>query len=53
VNAKVLPVPMANVINGGAHSDAPIDFQEFMVMPHRPAGHSAKASARSPRFSMR
>src|SRR5204862_1583354 len=32
-NAKVLPVPMANVINGGAHSDAPIDFQEFMVVP--------------------
>src|SRR5207248_8667464 len=33
-NAKVLPVPMANVINGGAHSDAPIDFQEFMIMPN-------------------
>lgn len=32
-HAKVLPVPMANVINGGAHSDAPIDFQEFMIMP--------------------
>ena len=32
-DANVLPVPMANVINGGAHSDAPIDFQEFMVMP--------------------
>jgi enolase len=32
-NAKVLPVPIANVINGGAHSDAPIDFQEFMIMP--------------------
>lgn len=32
-NAKILPVPMANVINGGAHSDAPIDFQEFMIMP--------------------
>lgn len=32
-NAKVLPVPMANVINGGAHSDAPIDFQEFMIVP--------------------
>src|SRR3989441_6358823 len=31
--AKVLPVPMANVINGGAHSDAPIDFQEFMIVP--------------------
>ena len=33
-NAKVLPVPMANVINGGAHSDAPFDFREFMVQPH-------------------
>src|ERR1039457_7534697 len=33
-NAKVLPIPMANVINGGAHSDAPIDFQEFMIQPH-------------------
>ncbi len=33
VNAKVLPVPMMNIINGGAHSDAPIDFQEFMIMP--------------------
>jgi enolase len=33
-NAKVLPVPMANVINGGAHSDAPIDLQEFMIQPH-------------------
>ena len=32
-NAKVLPVPMMNVMNGGAHSDAPIDFQEFMIMP--------------------
>ena len=31
--ARVLPVPMMNIINGGAHSDAPIDFQEFMVMP--------------------
>lgn len=32
-NAKVLPVPMMNIINGGAHSDAPIDFQEFMIRP--------------------
>ncbi len=32
-NAKVLPVPLANIINGGAHSDAPIDFQEFMIVP--------------------
>jgi len=33
INAKVLPVPMMNIINGGAHSDAPIDFQEFMIRP--------------------
>jgi enolase len=32
-NAKTLPVPMMNVINGGAHSDAAIDFQEYMIMP--------------------
>lgn len=32
-NSKVLPVPMMNILNGGAHSDAPIDFQEFMIMP--------------------
>ena len=32
-NAKVLPVPMMNIVNGGAHSDAPIDFQEFMIVP--------------------
>ena len=33
VNAKVLPVPMMNILNGGAHSDAPVDIQEFMIMP--------------------
>lgn len=32
-NSKVLPVPMMNVLNGGSHSDAPIDIQEFMIMP--------------------
>lgn len=32
-NAKTLPVPMMNVLNGGAHSDAPVDVQEFMIMP--------------------
>ncbi|HEV8186083.1 MAG TPA: phosphopyruvate hydratase, partial [Chthoniobacterales bacterium] len=31
--ANTLPVPMMNILNGGAHSDAPIDFQEFMIMP--------------------
>jgi enolase len=33
VSAQLLPVPMMNIINGGAHADNPIDFQEFMVMP--------------------
>ncbi|WP_019961828.1 phosphopyruvate hydratase [Woodsholea maritima] len=33
VNARVLPTPMMNIINGGAHADNPIDFQEFMIMP--------------------
>jgi len=33
VSAKTIPVPMMNIINGGSHSDAPIAFQEFMVMP--------------------
>lgn len=33
VGAKVLPVPMMNIVNGGSHSDAPIAFQEFMVVP--------------------
>ena len=33
VSACVLPVPMMNIINGGAHADNPIDFQEFMIMP--------------------
>jgi enolase len=33
VNAKILPVPMMNIINGGSHSDAPISFQEFMIRP--------------------
>ncbi len=33
INAKVLPVPMMNIINGGAHADNNVDFQEFMIMP--------------------
>jgi enolase len=33
VSAHVLPVPMMNIVNGGAHADNPIDFQEFMIMP--------------------
>ena len=41
-NAYVLPVPMMNIINGGAHSDAPIAFQEFMI---RPVGATSEAEA--------
>ncbi len=41
-NAHVLPVPMMNIINGGAHSDAPIAFQEFMI---RPVGASTEKEA--------
>ena len=41
-NTYVLPVPMMNIINGGAHSDAPIAFQEFMI---RPVGASSEAEA--------
>ena len=33
VNSKILPVPMMNIVNGGSHSDAPIAFQEFMILP--------------------
>ena len=33
VNANTLPIPMMNIVNGGSHSDAPIAFQEFMIMP--------------------
>ena len=34
VNAKTLPVPMMNILNGGSHADNTVDFQEFMIMPH-------------------
>src|SRR5438552_15820557 len=32
-SARLLPVPMMNIVNGGVHADNPIDFQEFMIMP--------------------
>src|SRR5437660_8776481 len=38
--ARVLPVPMMNILNGGAHSDAPIDFQEFMIVPRGTASYA-------------
>lgn len=42
VNAKVLPLPMMNIINGGSHADNNVDFQEFMIMP---AGASSLSEA--------
>ena len=44
VNARVLPVPMMNIINGGAHADNALDFQEFMIMPVA-RGHICRGSA--------
>src|SRR5215469_8141635 len=38
--ARVLPVPMMNILNGGAHSDAPVDFQEFMIVPRGAPSYS-------------
>ena len=40
VSANTLPVPMMNIINGGSHSDAPIAFQEFMIMPVKASNFS-------------
>src|SRR5260370_18728201 len=44
-DAQTVPVPMSNVINGGAHSDAPIDFQEFLIMPAGLPSFSARLRA--------
>ena len=41
-NARTLPVPMMNIINGGAHADNNVDFQEFMVVPVGACNISAK-----------
>ena len=49
-SARVLPVPMMNIINGGEHADNPIDIQEFMIMPVTPAqaSHHAHRQCLSP-----
>jgi enolase len=52
VNACVLPVPMMNILNGGAHADNKVDVQEFMVMPVG-APASRRACAWGPRCSTR
>ena len=52
-NARMLPVPMMNIINGGAHADNPIDFQEFMIMPVGADDLRARPCAWAPRSSTR
>ena len=51
--ARVLPVPMMNVLNGGAHADNKVDFQEFMIVPLRRADASRSACGWAPRSSTR
>ena len=51
-SARVLPVPMMNVLNGGAHADNSVDFQEFMVVPVG-AGSFARGCRPAPRSSTR
>src|SRR5918997_4424969 len=50
VSAHLLPVPMMNIINGGAHADNPLDFQEFMVMPAGAAGFFSAPRLRGGNF---
>jgi len=49
-NAKVLPVPMMNILNGGAHADNNLDIQEFMIMPVGVADFSSAVRAGSEVF---
>jgi enolase len=44
VSANTLPVPMMNIINGGSHSDAPIVFQEFMIIPVKATSYTCYAN---------
>ncbi len=48
-----MPVPMMNVINGGAHADNGLDMQEFMIMPVGRRESSAKRCAAAPKYSRR
>jgi enolase len=49
-NAKILPVPMMNILNGGSHADNNVDLQEFMIMPAAPTTLPRRC-AWAPRFS--
>ena len=51
--ARVLPVPMMNIVNGGVHADNPIDFQEFMIMPVGAPTFAEALRGSAPKFSRR
>ena len=53
VNACLLPVPMMNILNGGAHADNSVDLQEFMIAPVRRGRSSPKRCAWAPKSSTR
>ncbi len=53
VNARTLPVPFMNILNGGAHADNKVDFQEFMIVPHGFTLASPRRCARARRSSTR
>ncbi len=52
-NAHVLPVPMMNILNGGAHADSNVDIQEFMIAPIGADDASARRCAGAPRSTTR
>jgi enolase len=51
VNASVLPTPMLNVLNGGAHADSNVDFQEFMIMPLERSASARRCAGRPKLFT--
>ena len=53
VDARTLPVPMMNIVNGGVHADNPIDIQEFMIVPVGARRRSPRRCAWAPRSSTR
>ena len=52
-NAHLLPVPMMNILNGGAHADTSVDIQEFMIAPIGAADVPRGAASRAPRSTTR
>ena len=53
VQARVLPTPLMNILNGGVHADSGLEIQEFMIVPRGPADVRRGAARRAPRSSTR